>query len=385
MNPPRDSAAPVAAASSASPANAPASSTATALADDHDFAEFAAELDALYAEVMAGRGADDERYIRRLITLQRRLDLGGRLTLTVATVTPFGPLAWIAGAGMLGVSKILDNMEIGHNVLHGQWDWLDDPEISSTTWEWDHACPAEQWKHLHNELHHEWTNVRGRDRDIGYGAVRIDEERPWRTADLANPVIYATLPFWFDYAISLHDIEELSLKRMGESDLGAAGPKLRQTARKIGRLLRKDYVAWPLLAAPFGLGAVGAAAAGGLAANTIRNVWTFVVIFNGHFPDGVEIFDEADVEHESRGRWYRRQVQGSANFTGGKLLHVMSGHLGFQIEHHCFPDMPSNHLRRIAPRAREICDRHGVRYHVASMPRQVASVARRVLRLSFPG
>jgi NADPH-dependent stearoyl-CoA 9-desaturase len=31
---------------------------------------------------------------------------------------------WVLGASTLGMAKILENMEIGHNVLHGQWDWM---------------------------------------------------------------------------------------------------------------------------------------------------------------------------------------------------------------------------------------------------------------------
>ena len=76
--------------------------------------------------------------------------------------------AWIAGASLLGVAKILENMEIGHNVMHGQWDWMNDPEIHSSNWEWDTAQPAEQWKHSHNYVHHQFTNVIGYDNDIGY-------------------------------------------------------------------------------------------------------------------------------------------------------------------------------------------------------------------------
>jgi fatty acid desaturase len=47
------------------------------------------------------------------------------------------PPAWLLGTAGLSVAKILENMEIGHNVLHGQWDWMRDPKIHSTTWEWD--------------------------------------------------------------------------------------------------------------------------------------------------------------------------------------------------------------------------------------------------------
>ena len=70
-------------------------------------------------------------------------------------------------------------MEIGHNVMHGQWDWMNDPEIHSSNWEWDTAQPAEQWKHSHNYVHHQFTNVLGYDNDIGYGILRMAREQKW--------------------------------------------------------------------------------------------------------------------------------------------------------------------------------------------------------------
>ena len=63
--------------------------------------------------------------------------------------------------------------------MHGQWDWMNDPEIHSSTWEWDTVQPAEQWKHSHNYMHHKFTNVLGKDNDIGYGILRMSREQKW--------------------------------------------------------------------------------------------------------------------------------------------------------------------------------------------------------------
>ena len=118
-------------------------------------------------------GEDDAKYIRKVIDVQRKLELGSRAALLASMFPP----AWVVGTAGLSVAKILENMEIGHNILHGQWDWMRDPKIHSTTWEWDMASPAEQWKHSHNELHHTYTNVIGKDNDLGYGIMRVDEDQ----------------------------------------------------------------------------------------------------------------------------------------------------------------------------------------------------------------
>ncbi|EUA10475.1 linoleoyl-CoA desaturase domain protein [Mycobacterium xenopi 4042] len=95
------------------------------------------ELDAIKERVMADLGERDAAYIRRVIKAQRVLEIGGRAVLFAGIVPP----AWLAGTAMLALSKILDNMEIGHNVMHGQYDWMRDPSISGRSFEWDTACP----------------------------------------------------------------------------------------------------------------------------------------------------------------------------------------------------------------------------------------------------
>ena len=145
---------------------------------DEEVEQIGRELDAIRAEIEDSRGAKDAAYINRMIKVQRGLAAAGRVSMLAGTWgARWAPRAQkpavAAGAVLLGLAKILENMEIGHNVMHGQWDWMNDPEIHSSTWEWDTAQPAEQWKHSHNYVHHQFTNVLGYDNDIGYGILRI--------------------------------------------------------------------------------------------------------------------------------------------------------------------------------------------------------------------
>lgn len=132
-----------------------------------DIENLGRELDAIRENVLAGRGERDAAYIRGVIEGQRRLELASRAVLLFSLFPP----AWLIGTAGLSISKIVENMEIGHNVMHGQWDWMRDPKIHSTTWEWDNASPSEMWKHSHNEVHHTYTNVLGKDHDLGYGIM----------------------------------------------------------------------------------------------------------------------------------------------------------------------------------------------------------------------
>ena len=335
------------------------------------------ELDAIRDEVISSRGERDAAYIRRVIKVQRWLELGSRGVLLFSILPP----AWLAGTAGLAVAKILENMEIGHNVMHGQWDWMRDPKIHSKTWEWDNASPSEQWKHSHNELHHTYTNVIGRDNDLGYGIMRVDEDQRWHPVHLGQPLWNFVNACFFEYGIAAYDLElgrNLATKERRRSPRFKAG--VRQVLRKIGRQVAKDYVLHPLLSGPSFLHTIAANAT----ANLIRNLWTHSVIMCGHFPKGVETFEKSSIEGETRGEWYLRQMLGSANISGGRLMHLMTGNLSFQIEHHLFPDLPSNRYQQIAPRIQDLFQRYGLTYTSGPLPKQVASAWAKVFRLALP-
>src|ERR671910_916509 len=161
------------------------------------------ELDAIRQSVIDTRGASDAAYIRKVIRTQRSLELGSRAVLLFSIFPP----AWFVGTAGLSVAKILDNMEIGHNILHGQWDWMRDPKIHSTTWEWDHACASEGWKKSHNFEHHTYTNVLGKDRDLGYSIMRVSADQEWHPAHLLQPVYNQLLAAFFEWGVAFYDLE----------------------------------------------------------------------------------------------------------------------------------------------------------------------------------
>ena len=333
------------------------------------------ELDALRREVEQSRGEKDAAYIRRVIKLQRGLEYAGRVTLFASLFPP----AWVAGTTMLSLSKIIENMEIGHNVIHGQWDWMNDPEIHSSTWEWDNAATSEHWKHSHNVVHHTWTNIVGKDRDVGYGVLRITRDYKWKPKNLGQPVVYALLALMFEYGIAFHDIDVSSVKK-GRKSTETAKRQLKEMGRKIRKQVTKDYLLWPALTGPAFLGTLSA----NFTANVVRNVWSNAVIFCGHFPDGAEKFTMAEYESETPAEWYLRQMLGSANFHGGKLMSFMAGNLNHQIEHHLFPDLPSNRYAEMSVRIREICDRYDIPYTTGPFLVQYAQTIRTMLKLSLP-
>jgi NADPH-dependent stearoyl-CoA 9-desaturase len=334
------------------------------------------ELDEIRQEILDDRGDADAAYIRKVISVQRRLELGSRAVLLASMFPP----AWIVGTAGLSVAKILENMEIGHNILHGQWDWMRDPKIHSTTWEWDMATPAEQWKHSHNELHHTYTNVIGKDNDLGYGIMRVDEDQPWHPFFLVQPLWNFINACFFEYGIAAYDLElGANIKRGKTKDPEFKG-RVKKVLKKIRNQATKDYVVHPALSGPSFLPTLAA----NFTANVVRNLWSHSIIMCGHFPEDVETFEKASIDGETRGEWYLRQMLGAANISGSKAMHMMSGNLSHQIEHHLFPDLPSNRYAEVAPQVKALFDKYQLNYVTGSFAKQLYSAWHRVVRLSLP-
>jgi fatty acid desaturase len=351
--------------------------SATAIPDltSEQIESFGEELDAIRRRTVADLGERDAAYIRKVIKAQRGLEVTGRGLMFAG----FLPPAWLAGVAALSLSKILDNMEIGHNVMHGQYDWMNDPELSGKGFEWDTACPSDQWRHSHNYMHHTHTNIVGKDRDIGYGVLRMSEDQPWHPYYLGNPLYAILLATFFQYGVAFHDLE-LDRVSAGKASLSEKRDMISAIWGKVRQQTLKDYLLFPVLtgpSAPFTL-------AGNAAANLTRNLWAFTIIFCGHFPDGTQEFTEEETERETRGQWYHRQLLGSANLTGGKLFHVLTGNLSFQIEHHLFPDIPAHRYAELSVEVREACERYGIPYNTGPLRKQFGSVVRKIARLALP-
>ncbi|OBK18927.1 fatty acid desaturase family protein [Mycobacterium asiaticum] len=407
--------------------------TSTLQRTDHPFAhlgeqereKIGKEFDAIHDEVFADLGDRDRQYIKTVISVQRQIVVLGRVILLGSR----SKTAWVLGTACLGMAKILENMEIGHNVMHGQWDWMNDPDIHSSKWDWDTASTAESWKHSHNYIHHTYTNILGKDKDLGYEIMRIDPRQKWRPYFLGQPLYNFLLTILFEWGVAVHDMD-IEAIRAREKPWSEVRKDLKGIGVKVRSQVIKDYIGWPLISAGAftlvqlalggridqptesrlgrrlrrisGRGRVGATAslfdkmsgaestylrtlAADALANVIRNIWAHAIIFCGHFPDQTYTFTEEETEDETRGEWYLRQLVGAANIDGSPLFHVISGNLGYQVEHHLYPDMPSSRYSEIAPKVKEICERYELPYNSGPFGKQWYTVHRTIFRLAFPG
>ncbi|ORV63624.1 fatty acid desaturase [Mycobacterium europaeum] len=393
---------------------------------EQELEKLAKEFDAIHDEVFADLGDRDRRYIKNVISAQRQIVVAGRVLLLASR----SKTAWLLGTACLSMAKILENMEIGHNVMHGQWDWMNDPDIHSSVWDWDTASTAESWKHSHNYIHHTFTNILGKDKDLGYEIMRIDPNQRWAPRYLGQPIYNLLLTLLFEWGVAVHDMD-IDAIRKREKPWSEVRKDLRGIGVKARAQIYKDYLGWPAISAgAFALtqlalrggleqpaksrlgrrlrkvssrGRIGAATnfldkvapgvestylrtlAADALANVIRNVWAHAIIFCGHFPDQTYTFTQEEVENETRGGWYVRQLLGAANIDGSPLFHIVSGNLGYQVEHHLYPDMPSSRYSEIAPQVKDICERYELPYNSGRFGRQWLMVHRSIFRLAFPG
>jgi fatty acid desaturase len=314
------------------------------------------ELDTIRRDIEDSLGASDAAYIQRTIKIQRMLDVAGRLIIGCTR----SRVGWALGTATLAYAKSVENMEISHNVSHGQWDWMNDPEIHSGTWEWDMVGLSSQWRHSHNYRHHVFSNVLGMDDDLGFGVMRVTRDQPWKPQYLLQPLQNLFLAATFEWGIALHDVD---LERLRAAPAAERSAQARAVIGKVGRQIVKDYLVFPALSRSRWRRTLAANAT----ANLLRNLWAYVVIFCGHFPDGAEKFTSDVLENETRAAWYLRQMLGAANFKAGRLLAFSSGNLCYQIEHHMFPDLPSNRYAEVAVRVRALCDKYDLPYTSGSL------------------
>jgi len=343
--------------------------------------KFAEELNQVRAETMSIVGDKDARYIRRMIAIQRSCEILGRALMVMGFISP---LLWVLAVLLLALAKILDNMEIGHNVMHGQYDWMNDPHINSRTFEWDIAGDAGSWKRYHNYEHHTYTNVIGKDRDFGYGIFRLSDDLKWKPKNRFQILNYIGLSTLFEWGVAYHEVaaERIFIgKKRESSNLPISRKQLRNDFfKKAWRQVFKDYIFFPLLCWPVALQVLS----GNLLANIIRNLWTSTIIFCGHFTEDSHTFTEEQIKNESEGDWYYRQILGSSNLEGSKIFHILTGHLSCQVEHHLFPDVPARHYPEMATKVHNICKKYHIPYNTGRFGKQYKTVIERVLKYSFP-
>lgn len=332
---------------------------------------FGKEIDEIYQEARSKVGTEDLEHIKSMKNLSDFLELSGRSLIHLSKE----PVTWLSGVMLLGYHFLLEFTELGHNVLHGQYDDMQDNEVNSRTWKWDSTMDEEDWKFEHHVVHHPFTNIVGKDNDFGFLVYRVNDAQKWKPYHLFQVPMLLSMPlinsFYFPWYVA-------TSRALAESREVLTLQTYLPSIKKISQHLYKNYLLFPMLP---GAGYLKVAS-GNFLAKLFQNLYLEMILAISHLHKDAYIFD--DTENETKGEFYLRQVLATINFDSPAPYNVVYGAINLHIEHHLFPDLPPNRLREVAPKVKAVCEKYGVPYRTGSFFSQFLGVIENASLRSLP-
>lgn len=336
-------------------------------------------------------GSEDVRYITRLRRFSRIFEITGRALIWLMPA----PLA-LLGVPFLFLHRNIESIEIGHNVLHGQYDSFPEiPQFHTQNFRWKAPVDETSWRIEHNGIHHVYTNVEEKDPDLAHGFLRTNAGVPHTVWHYFQLPIY----LFFVYPAMLYRFNGQNLgkgdkfreKRFPQGNKGYAvfeNPEAltdkeikKRHAKSVSRVLAKEYVLFPVLALVTGFSFFKVLLCN-LLVDILNNYWIALTIQATHLTEPLQPGDAID----NKGRWYVSQLDSSVNFRGNWWQSILWGHLNYQIEHHLFPDIPSHRYPQIAQDVQQVCQYFNLPYKAnASWRRAIWQYLGVLWRYSFKG
>ncbi len=336
---------------------------------DRRFDAFARDIQELRREAFASLGQEDLDHLYKMERWGRAATLLG---LATAWAGP-NPVS-VAGLAMGRSARWL----LMHHIGHRGYDNVPGvpPRYTSEVFaagrrrflDWPDWIEPEAWKYEHNVLHHAFTGEET-DPDL------VERNTAWLHG-FPKAARYAILALLAATWRESYYVQGTLAARL-EKETGRE-----PTRRELGQRALLEcwlpyagyaFVGLPLLFAPLGPLAVGSAALNSLLADFVTNMHSFLVVGPNHSGDDLHRFDDRPA---SKGEYFARQVLGSTNYTtGGDLTDFSQMWLNYQIEHHLFPDLPMLQYRKLQPKVRALCEKHGLPYVQESVWRRFAKMA----------
>ncbi|CAM4005464.1 FAD-binding oxidoreductase [Smaragdicoccus niigatensis] len=350
------------------------------------------DLLAVYNRVKARMGDEDLEHIRNVSAYSQAIRANSRKLLMEGG----RPDALYRGSIQYALHVLLEFSEIGHLIMHGAYDDLENRgEFDSTKWEWDLHCDPTDWKVMHHQNHHPNTNIVGKDHDLGYQIARIQPGQDWFGHHLAQvaflPALLASNAYYFALlpAISAARTEHRSL---------FSPDTYKGVARVMKKHVLQDYLREPFQA---GLRLPQTLIGNWLGTAAGHATILLLVAIEHHAPNTMVFHDPGP--DETREEYYARQILATTNFTSWKRLddwmasmlddvdfptpppfRVFYGGLDTHLEHHLFTDLPGNRLREIQDEVREVCEKHGLPYNVMPFEDIIPAAIKQIATLSAP-
>ncbi len=266
-------------------------------------------------------------------------------------------LAALSGLGMAGIG-----FSVAHDALHGAYTGstrvngfigMSMDLIGGSSY---------LWRITHNIIHHTYTNIHGTDEDLAVSPLlRLSPHAPrqWfhRYQHLYALALYSmTTLFW----VFVKDYKYLFAR-----DLGPYKNK-RHPAKDVAGLAAGKvlYYGWsvvvPLVVLPFAWWQI---VLGILLAHLVAGLTLGIVFQLAHVVEET-MHPEPDAELRMPEDWPSHEMATTANFAPqNRLLTWYVGGLNYQVEHHLFPKVCSEHYPRLSRIVQTLAARHGLPYH----------------------
>lgn len=341
--------------------------------DEKKLHHFRLELDKIGREFLKKVGEEDLEHIEKIKKLSDRANFFGK-TCLYSSLIPLNPL-WALGVCSLSLHFALEAMELGHNIIHGQFDKIPhNEEFNSKTWYYKLPLDEDLWKYSHNKLHHVFTNVVEKDPDIGGLFYRISKTVPWHPFHLfqfpmlimGSPIAGYAFNFYLGFA------RDIKLSREGNKKNG-----LKKSLKKFLLFTWKEKLVPSLKGGPFFFNFF----LGFQTTELITSTFIYNMFYCGHLPKGVQTFTQSA---KNADEFCIQQILGSANFKCSQAMSILCGALDRQIEHHLFPTLPPNRLREISPLVKNLCEEYGIPYNEKPLAKQLGSAYWEFFKCSFP-
>ncbi len=333
---------------------------------------FGREIEFIYTETKAKLGKGDLDHILKMKELSNSLEIGGRALIHLSK----DPLSWMSGVILLGYHFLLEFTELGHNILHAQYDDIPgNMTVNSKTWKWDSTMDEKDWKFEHHVVHHPFTNIVGKDNDFGFLVYRVNDAQKWKLYHFFQVPMLLSMPlinsFYFPWYVS-------TSRALAESREVLTWETYLPSIKKIGTHFLKNYILFPFLPGASYL----KVAAGNFFAKLFQNTYLEMILAISHLHKDAYIFEDTD--NETKGEFYLRQVLATVNFDSPSPYDIVYGAINLHIEHHLFPDLPPNRLREVAPKVKAVCEKYRVPYRSGQFLSQFMGVIENALLRSLP-
>lgn len=354
-----------------------------------------AALKALYDQTKAKVGDADLEHIRNVAAYSQAIKARSNELIQQGGK----PNAIMRGAILGALHTLLEFSELGHNIMHGSYDHLSNAgSFHSERWVWNFMVDPYEWRVMHHQNHHPFTNIVGVDHDLGYSFLRIKPGQPWYGHHtLQLPLLWVLLLTTPNLVFSLFTGASAA-KTEGRKVLSRT--TIEQTLKLTKKYITQHFWKDPLSVSPH---RILPTFFGNYLSTVLGYDLTVAVLFLEHHSPNVELFSDPGLS-ETEEEYFRRQILATSNFTPYAQLDnyfktlleeevkfdnppkfdVFYGGLDTHLEHHLFPDLPCNRQREIQPFVKEICLQHGLPYNVMSLEDVVPDMMVNVLKLTSP-